>query len=74
MGSSRGFTEVRTGADLDFTAFYYVQNMGPIAEEFFNSDDVPEVRSLSTAARPLPTGVPETDGTELTRCDHKFRL
>jgi hypothetical protein len=36
------FIEFRAN-DLDFTAFYYVYNMGPVALAYFNSAEVPSV-------------------------------
>ncbi|KAM0273541.1 hypothetical protein ACHAQH_008290 [Verticillium albo-atrum] len=42
MGGTHGWTEVRAG-DLDYTAFYYVNNMRPVAEAYFDSDQVKEI-------------------------------
>jgi hypothetical protein len=41
-GKGNGYTEIRANA-LDFTAFYYVDNLGPRAKEYFASNEVKEV-------------------------------
>ncbi|KAM0656984.1 hypothetical protein ACHAPH_007274 [Verticillium nonalfalfae] len=41
LGGTHSWTEVRAG-DLDYTAFYYVDNMGPVAQAYFDSDEVKE--------------------------------
>ncbi|KAG7141347.1 hypothetical protein HYQ45_018816 [Verticillium longisporum] len=38
LGGTHSWTEVRAG-DLDYTAFYYVDNMGPVAQAYFDSDE-----------------------------------
>ncbi|KAI0505410.1 hypothetical protein F5B22DRAFT_527589 [Xylaria bambusicola] len=44
--------------DLDFTAFYYVYNMGPVALAYFNSAEVPSVLLAYYPSNPyLPPGV-----------------
>ena len=43
-GMRYGFKEVRAPG-IDFTAFYYVNNMGPVAKAAFASNAVPEVSS-----------------------------
>ncbi|PNH59394.1 hypothetical protein VD0002_g8164 [Verticillium dahliae] len=43
LGATHGWTEVRAG-DLDYTAFYYVDNMGPVAQAYFDSDEVKEIK------------------------------
>ncbi|KAM0566340.1 hypothetical protein ACHAP9_007423 [Verticillium nonalfalfae] len=42
LGGTHSWTEVRAG-DLDYTAFYYVDNMGPVAQAYFDSDEVKEI-------------------------------
>ncbi|KAI0404682.1 hypothetical protein F4802DRAFT_217042 [Xylaria palmicola] len=51
------FIEFRAD-DLDFTAFYYVYNMGPVALAYFNSAEVPSVLLAYYPSNPfLPPGV-----------------
>ncbi|KAM0631198.1 hypothetical protein ACHAPW_005869 [Verticillium nonalfalfae] len=63
LGGTHSWTEVRAG-DLDYTAFYYVDNMGPVAQAYFDSDEVKEVnivkekKSQDTTIVNMSFGIP----------------